>query len=231
MDKLLGTGVSTLVNHTQIQHPEEPKEPSTPNAWRKPPRMRRTTTSHSYDVVPNNVTPKKKTNNNTVTYEEITNNQIPRKTPKQNDSTISVNSKPDENVNGQALLNELKNMKAEIIGQCSKMFNTEANKLREAQEEQQRLIKENETKQKQDHKLVMELIQQLTTTLDIIRESIAKHNESQQHTPTHKVSPSQPEDPGNIITQMEVDPKSHKRKEASSNPTTSHRKQRASNHE
>ena len=101
--------INQLVNQTKINHPEEKKVPSTPNAWTKPPRVRRTSAPHSYDEVQNNTTPKKRIQNNNTT------------------KTINTekHSTTDENIDGKELLAELKKMKEEIITQCSKMFDRE----------------------------------------------------------------------------------------------------------
>ena len=117
--------INQLVHQTKIQHPEEPKVNGTPNAWKKPPRLRRTPATHSYDEVKNNITPQKRNTNNS--------------TAKNN--TAEKNQHLEDNIDGQALLNELKKMKAEIIAHCSNMFDRELKKIKKEQEEQKKVIK------------------------------------------------------------------------------------------
>ena len=187
------TDISDLVSNIKVNHPDPKQENKKENSWVRPPRIRRIIAPHSYEVVANN--------------------EANKKTSKQNKAPPSNNSKPDENINGQDLLKEIKSMKDDIIVHCSKMFDTEANNLRKAQEEQQKKIKENEEQQKKDHKLVMTLIQQLTSTLDIIRESLAKHNSIATKNENETEDLSTPQKENIIVTQMEIDPESNKRKD------------------
>ena len=59
----------------------------------------------------------------------------------------------------------------------------------------------------------MTLIKQLTSTLDIIRESLVKHNSIVTNNENETEDPSTPQKENNIVTQMYVDPESNKRKD------------------
>ena len=77
----------------------------------------------------------------------------------------------------------------------------------------------------------MLLIKQLTSTLDIIRESLAKHNSIVSNNENETETPITPQKANNIVTQMDIDTESHKSKEIPTNLKTTHRKTRAPKHE
>ena len=106
------------------------------------------------------------------------------------------------------------------------MFDRELNKMKEEQEDQKNLIKVNENKQNKDHKLVLSLIKQLTSSLDIIKnslllQSINNLEDHQNEEPIH-------EQQSFLVSPMEVDRESAKRKEGSQITRTSLRKSRTS---
>ena len=122
--------ISDLVKTTDIKHPDKIITPPKPNAWLRPPTMKQTTLTHTFETIKNQATPATITPNKTT---KTTSNKT-QATPSPPSSTPAINTKD--------LLTQIQSIKSEVLNQCKSYMYNEIRKLNEKQQEQNKILED-----------------------------------------------------------------------------------------